>query len=68
MLANYVPTLLLAVFQIDQTAFYQIELPTQALVLMMVDEFMRYNYDSALQGVDDKTMVATLIEALGNAG
>lgn len=64
--SQYVPTIVLAVFQIDQTAFYQIELPTQALVLMMVDEFMKFNSDSALQVVDDKTMVSTLIEALGD--
>ena len=62
----YLPTIVLAVFQIDQTAFYQIELPTQALVLMMVYEFMKFNSDSALQVVDDKTMVSTLIEALGD--
>ena len=64
--SHYVRTIVLAVFQIDQTAFYQIELPTQALVLMMVYEFMKFNSDSALQVVDDKTMVSTLIEALGD--
>ena len=62
----YLPTIVLAVFQIDQTAFYQIELPTQALVLMMVKENIRYNNDSALQVIDDKTMVSVLIEALGD--
>ena len=63
---RYLPTIVLAVFQIDQTAFYQIELPTQKLVLMMVKEFMRFNYGSALQVVDDRTMVSVLIEALGD--
>ena len=60
------PTIILAVFQIDQTAFYQIELPTQALVVMMVKEFMRFSDAGALQVVDDKRMVSTLIEALGD--
>ena len=64
--SQYVPTIVLAVFQIDQTAFYQIELPTQALVLMMMEELITYNNDIALQVVDDKTMVSTLIEALGD--
>ncbi len=62
----YLPPIVLAVFQIDQTAFYQIELPTQALVVMMVEEFIRFNYDSALQVVDDGTVVSVLIEALGD--
>ena len=64
--SQYVPTIVLAVFQIDQTAFYQIELPTQALVLMMMEKLIRYNNDIALQVVDDKTMVSILVEALGD--